>query len=199
MIRKLINNSLTYAVTLLVVLIIAVPFLYMLTSSFKTDIEISRNALSLIPHSPNLKAFQTLFERIPFWSMFLNSVFVALVSSVLAMLICSLVSYGFVRFEFKGKNLVFTLILVTMMIPNQVFLIPQFRMYQFLGAYNTFFPADPALHIHWIRRIPRPPGHVRHPERAAGERNGRRLLGNPDLCPDRGAPLGDRHRHHGVS
>ena len=126
------KNSLIYAATLLIVIIIAVPFFYMLSSSFKTDIEISRNALSLIPHSPSLDAFHTLFERIPFWTMFMNSAFVSLTSSVFAMVICSLVSYGFVRFDFKGKNQVFTMILATMMIPQQVFLIPQFRMYQFL-------------------------------------------------------------------
>jgi ABC-type glycerol-3-phosphate transport system permease component len=134
---KLLFNILLTAM----IIIILYPFLIMISGSFKTDLEMSRYPLGIIPQDATFENYKTLFDVIPFVRQFANSFIVAAAYAVLTMLFCGVVAYGFTRFEhFKGKDFLFSLILATMLIPAQVYLVPAFQMYRFLHFFGTYLP-----------------------------------------------------------
>ena len=102
----------------------------------------NRHILRLIPREITLDNFKTLFETIPFWKQFMNSFCVAAAAAVLAMLVDGLVAYGFTRFEFRGKGILMSLILATMLIPPQVLMVPQFQMYKTMGLFGSLCTPD---------------------------------------------------------
>lgn len=116
------------------------PFFVMISGSFKTDLEMSRYPLRLIPREPTLGHYETLFATIPFFRQFGNSLLVSTLAAVGAMLFNGMVAYGFTRFDFRGKNLLFNLVLATMLIPAQVYMVPQFQMYLGMKLFGTYVP-----------------------------------------------------------
>lgn len=138
--RKNIATVLFWIFLLALVVITLIPFAVMIAGSFKTDLEMSRYPLSIIPKDPILDNYRTLFETIPFWRQFFNSLMVSTLSAVGCMVINGLVAFGFTRFEFKGKAALFTILLATMMIPGQVYMVPQFTMYRSMGLFGTYVP-----------------------------------------------------------
>lgn len=138
--QRRVSKVLFYLVLITIILLTLFPFLTMISGSFKTDLEMNRFPLRLIPREPTTINYQTLFESIPFVRQFCNSMFVSVSCAVLSMLFNGLVAYGFSRFNFKGKKLLFSLVLATMLIPGQVYMVPQFQMYQALGVFGSYIP-----------------------------------------------------------
>jgi ABC-type glycerol-3-phosphate transport system permease component len=139
---KRIVKTLIFHIGLLAALIVIMyPFLIMISGSFKTDLEMNRSPLRIFPQDATINNYRTLFTSIPFFRQFFNSTLVAAAYAALSILCCSLVAFGFTRFErFKGKNLLFTLILTTMLIPSQVYMVPVFQMYRAFGFFGTYLP-----------------------------------------------------------
>lgn len=79
-------------------------------------------------------------EQIPFWRYVRVSVFLVLANVVLTVISCSFIAYGFSRIVFPGRDLLFLVLLATMMIPGQVTMIPSFLIWKSIGAYNTLTP-----------------------------------------------------------
>lgn len=138
--KKTVTGIIFHLILLVAVLFIMYPFVFMVSGAFKTDLEMNRFILRLIPREITLDNFKTLFRTIPFWKQFVNSFCVASIAAVLAMLVDALVAYGFTRFEFRGKGLLLSLILATMLIPPQVLMVPQFQMYKNMGLFGTYVP-----------------------------------------------------------
>ena len=139
-VQRGIGSLIFYLMLILLVIMTLLPFAIMISGSFKTDVEMNRYPLSLLIRDPKLENYQTLFNTIPFFRQFLNSLWVATTCACVAMVCNGLVAYGFTRFEFAGKSTLFTLMLSTMLVPGMVFMVPQFRMYQQLGMFGTYFP-----------------------------------------------------------
>jgi multiple sugar transport system permease protein len=128
---------------ILVCILMIYPVAWMVASSLKENSEIFQNASSLIP-----KQFR--FDNYPngwkgfggqtFSTFFSNSLIIAIVSTVGAVLSSLVVAYGFTRIKFKGKNFWFGCMLVTMMLPYQIVCIPQYIIFQKLDWLNTFLP-----------------------------------------------------------
>jgi ABC-type glycerol-3-phosphate transport system permease component len=137
-----IAKSLFFHIGLLVAIIVIIyPFLMMISGSFKTDLEMNRAPLRIFPQDGTVNNYKTLFTSIPFVRQFFNSTLVATSYAILSMLFCGLVAYGFTRFErFKGKNFLFSLILATMLIPTQVYMVPSFQLYRALHFFGTYLP-----------------------------------------------------------
>lgn len=111
------------------------PFLAMLYLSFVPNSEIfSFNFGS----SLTLQNYKNVFTSLPIEVYFLNSLFVALLTTIGQVFIASLSGYAFARFDFKGKNMLFFIILLTMMIPPQVNIIPLFFLMRELHLVNTY-------------------------------------------------------------
>ena len=131
-------------VTLLVglcALVFIVPLLWMISSSLKTPLEVFSYPSKWLPDEIQWKNYAEVWgsDDVPFAHMFVNSVFVAAFSIVGTVLVSSLAAYAFGRLQFKGKNVLFIIFLATMMIPNEVLLIPRFMMFHEIGLYNNLW------------------------------------------------------------
>jgi multiple sugar transport system permease protein len=94
---------------------------------------------ALFAWPPHWEAYGRLFEQIPMDRYFWNSVFVAVVTTVGQVLLSAMAAYAFARFQFPGKNVVFFLFLITLMVPPQVNIVPLFFMMKAFGWVNTYW------------------------------------------------------------
>ena len=136
--RQFIDTALRLlALSLLVVLTIG-PFLWLLSTSLKGAGEnIQAFPPSLLPQEPTLMNYVRVFESQPFGSYLANSVLVALIAVVSNLLFASLAAYPLARIDFRGRGLVFGVLLATMMVPFQLLMIPVYELALALGLHNT--------------------------------------------------------------
>lgn len=113
------------------------PFIWMISASFKTNAEITSQGISIVPLEPTLNNFKELFERLNFDVYLKNTIIVTLLSFT-GLLINSMAGFGFARYDFKGKNVLFLAVLATMMIPSQVTMIPVYLMLTKMGLTNSY-------------------------------------------------------------
>lgn len=117
-----------------------IPLLWTLSTSLKTQEEIAQDPTRFVPAAPTLSNFPQAWSALPFANFVENTVFVTLLATFGTVLSSSLVAYGFARFNFRGRDLLFYTMLATMMLPGQVTMIPVFMVWRSLGAIDTFFP-----------------------------------------------------------
>jgi len=120
----------------------AMPFLWMISSSFKLNSEIYSYPLTLLPRHGTLSNYARLLAgaEIPFVRQFVNSSIVAAAQTILTLFISSLVGFGFAMYNFKFKRALFVFVLGTMMIPAQVTLVPLFLLmhaFRWLDTYQA--------------------------------------------------------------
>lgn len=113
------------------------PFLWMLATSFKQGAEIY--SISLVPKRPTLANFKYLLERTMYGRWYLNSLIVAAVVTLSELFFDSMAGYALAKLRFPGRNLVFLLILSTMMIPTEMLIIPWFLMFTKTGWIDTYW------------------------------------------------------------
>lgn len=114
------------------------PFYWLTVMATNTTSDIYRFPPKLTFGNQLLVNVRNVLDNIDFFRSFLNTVFVAVVSTVLVLFFCSLAGFAFAKYHFPGRNFLFTLLLVTMMIPGQLSLIPSFMIMQTLGWVGTF-------------------------------------------------------------
>lgn len=132
------GTALYYLVALLIAFIAMVPFVWMISTSLKTRGALMSIPIEWVPEHPTLDAYQTVFERFPFFQTILNSLFISVSYTVLTLLSASLAAYAFTKIRFRGSGLVLGLYLATMMIPTQVTMIPLFVVMNQLGLINHY-------------------------------------------------------------
>jgi ABC-type glycerol-3-phosphate transport system permease component len=126
------------AILILLVVLTIVPFLYMMLSAFKPNAEIFGAPITFFPKSPTFQNVQSLFANFPFGRWLLNTAIVAVLGSAFSILLSSLAGFAFAKYEFRFKNALFMLMLATLLIPNQVLLVPQFEVIRTLHWFNTY-------------------------------------------------------------
>ncbi|MEH7251599.1 carbohydrate ABC transporter permease [Neobacillus niacini] len=136
--KKLSTKIGLYGLLIAGVLLSIAPFYWMLVGSTLPSGEIFRLPPKLLPGDYLAENFQSLNESLGFAKIFWNSLFIALVYTLVSTLISSMAGYAFAKFNFKGKNLFFFIILCTLMIPSQVTLIPLFEMMVTFNWLNTY-------------------------------------------------------------
>ncbi|POZ92623.1 carbohydrate ABC transporter permease [Petrotoga halophila] len=119
-------------------LISVIPFIWMLSTSFKGPGEIFIFPPRWIPRNPTFNNYIDLFQNMNFGRPFLNSVIVSLSTTFLSVLVATMAGYGFAKFRFKNKNLLFLFILGTIMVPGQITMIPVFLLLSRLNLLNTY-------------------------------------------------------------
>lgn len=137
-VRFTVGMVLVNAVLILLVVLTIVPFLYMMLSAFKPNTEIFGTPITFFPQSPTFENVQSLLANFPFVRWAWNTIVVAVVGSLLSVLLSSLAGFAFAKYEFRYKNVLFMLMLATLLIPNQVLLVPQFEVVRTLGWFNTY-------------------------------------------------------------
>ena len=124
-------------------LVMLYPLVWMIMSSFKDTNTIFTTASQLIPNpftTENYANGWRGFGTVGFGRFFLNSFFIAITATIGTVFSSSIVAYGFARMHFKGRGLLFAAMLVTMMLPAQVLMIPQYLWYQKLNWVGTYLP-----------------------------------------------------------
>jgi multiple sugar transport system permease protein len=135
------GKALVYLILILGCTATLVPFLWMVLSAFKTSSEIIRIPPTFLPANPTLDSFRTIFNdpKVPLARFYFNSSFVAVSNILIQLFTSSLAGYVFAKYRFSGKNLIFGLILASMMIPFQVTIIPAYLLVVQLGLADTLW------------------------------------------------------------
>lgn len=116
------------------------PFFWMISTAFKPDNQIFTVPIRWIPSPVYFKNFVKAFEVIPIVKYMFNTVIIAVLKIGGEVFVSALVAYGFARFNFKFKNILFIILLATMMLPYEVTMIPTFIMWSWLGLTDSYVP-----------------------------------------------------------
>lgn len=141
--KKIVVNTVYHIFTFVLALVMIYPVVWMVMSSFKETEAVIRTATDLIPDHFTLENYATGwkgFAGIGFVTFFKNSFIIAGVGTIGAVLSSAVVAYGFARCKFKGKGFWFSCMLLSMMLPFQIIMIPQYILFNNLGWVGTFLP-----------------------------------------------------------
>jgi len=166
--KKTIGRVITYVFLTLIGIIMVYPLLWIVSASFKTNNEIFSSA-SLIPKEVLWNGFADGWKGVGQYSfaVFFANTFKMVIPTVFFTVISSLlVAYGFARFRFRGKKILLGLVIASLMLPNEVIIIPRYMVFNKLGWLNTYLPfivpASLATYsffifmlVQYIRSIPR--------------------------------------------
>lgn len=115
-----------------------VPFIWMISTALKTNLEVFTFPPTFIPEVPQWNNFTDIFDIVPYGRWFLNSIFITLVQTILYLFVASLAAFVFARLRFPGRDTIFLLYLATLMIPGEVTLIPKFILMKELHLIDTY-------------------------------------------------------------
>ncbi|EET58676.1 ABC transporter, permease protein [Marvinbryantia formatexigens DSM 14469] len=132
------QNLIVHLVLLSGVVAVAFPFVWMILTSFKTTGEAMRIPPTIWPEKFVTDAYKTIVTALPFGQIYLNTIGSTVVTTVIQVLFCSMAAYAFARIDFPFKNAIFVLILSVLMVPGQIFLIPQYQIIQKMGLLDSF-------------------------------------------------------------
>jgi len=127
-----------HGLLLLGALVTLLPYLWMISSSFKPNTEIFSATLEFIPREPILENYRTAVTKEPTLRAILNSCIMAGGETLAVVLTSIFTAYPFARLRFRGRDALFLLVLGTMMIPSQVTMIPTFILMRWLGWIDTY-------------------------------------------------------------
>ena len=117
--------------------IVAFPFFWMLMTSFKMSGEAIRIPPSILPEKWTMDAYKKILSSLPFARIYINTIISTAATTVGQVLICSMAAYSFARIEFPFKNTIFLCLLSVLMVPGQIFLIPQYSIIMKMGLLDT--------------------------------------------------------------
>ncbi len=134
----------TYKIIGFIILILGaismlLPFIYMISLSFMTDKQIISGTTEFIAHPSTFEHYKYVVNNVDIIKYFYNSMFVAIATTIGQVLIASMAGYAFARFEFRYKEILFFLILVSMMIPPQVNIVPLFFIMKQFHWIDTYW------------------------------------------------------------
>ena len=138
--RKALRIALFYLMLLVIVLFTVLPFLWMLSSSFKGSEAIRTIPIRWIPEHPTLEGYQRVFnmQGFSFARSSLNSLLLAIACTIVAVSSAAMAAFVFAKLPFKGSNKLFGLYLATMMIPGTVTMVPNYIILRMLGLLDTY-------------------------------------------------------------
>ena len=132
------GRSLLYAILIVLAMIYIAPFLVQVATSFKTDADAASNPMSLLPQTWSTAAYERLFLNSDFPVWFQNSAIVTVFVTLGRVFFNSLAGYALARLHFRGRNVIFALLIAVMSVPGVVLLIPKFLVINQLGIYDTY-------------------------------------------------------------
>lgn len=116
------------------------PLFWMVSTSLKSLEEIYLGDFTFIPQDVQFSNYVEIFNIVPFGNYFLNSTVITIIVVVANVFVNAMIAYGFSKIKFKGRNVIFLIVISTMMLPGFVTLIPQYVIYANLGLVNTYYP-----------------------------------------------------------
>jgi multiple sugar transport system permease protein len=138
--RRIMKLVIVYALLLCLSAIFLLPFLWMVATSLKKSQDVFTYPPSFLPNSFEWRNYIVGWNTLPFNTFLKNSLIVTLANVTGNLLSCSLVAYGFARLRGRGRDLLFLLLLATIMIPREVTIVPRFLLFKQVGMVNTLWP-----------------------------------------------------------
>jgi multiple sugar transport system permease protein len=135
--KSFLKKSPIYLILTLGGVVMVFPFLWMISSALQPNLYAIEYPPELIPVNPSLANFIQAWSANNFQGYFLNSAFVASLSTLCAVLFSSMAAYAFARFKFPGKEVIFFTFLAVMMVPTMIAIVPQFLLMKFLNLRNS--------------------------------------------------------------
>lgn len=135
--EKVRNKVIIHTVLIIGALIMIMPFIWMALTSVKTLSESMAIPPVLFPEVAQWQNFPEILEKLPFMSFYLNTLLMIVGRVVFALMFSSMAAYAFARIDFPFRNFLFSVVLIQMMIPSQIFITPQFLLAQQLGMLDS--------------------------------------------------------------
>lgn len=166
--EKKIKNGITYVILGIVGVVMLFPVIWMFFACFKTNNEIF-GSLSLLPQGWSTEAFIKGWKTTGTYTYaqyFINTFALVVPTTLLTLVSCSIVAYGFARFDFPGNQFLFMVLIATLMLPNAIIIIPRYALFNKLGwldSYMTFYapaavgcyPFFVFMMVQFLRGLPR--------------------------------------------
>ena len=130
---------LTYFALIVGSLIMIFPFVWMVLTSFKTQAEAVSIPATFFPKEFRWEGYKKVLDNLPFIKLYWNTILLVFFRVICAVAFSSMAGYAFAKLKFRGKNILFTIVLMQMSLPSQIFLIPQYQMVAKMGMANTIF------------------------------------------------------------
>ena len=130
-------SVLKYGMLIGLAVIALVPFVWMVSSSFKTSIDVFSIPMRWIPTEFHWDNYLKIWERVPLLTYFKNTTVVAIIVTFMQILTSSFAAYAFAKMQFRGRDFLFMCYIGTIAVPWQVYMVPQFIMMRSIGLYDT--------------------------------------------------------------
>ena len=141
--KRFSRNTRSHAVIHLVLIIGAVimifPFVWMILTSLKTNAESLKLPPTLLPETFNTDSYKLVLDELPFGKLYINTLLMIFWRVVCAVVFSSMAGFAFAKLRFPGKNALFIIVLTQMMLPNQIYVLPQFQMLSKIHQLNSVF------------------------------------------------------------
>jgi len=136
--RRIIGNAAIHTILILGAIIMIFPFIWGVSTSLKDMREVLANPFRIIPSRITFVNYRNVVESIPIVRFFINSLIVSVTITILQLFTCSLSAYAFARIEFPFREVLFYILLATMMIPQHVIMIPVYIILNFFRLIDTY-------------------------------------------------------------
>ncbi len=132
-----VKTALLYVVLIIMALIMLVPFAWMISASLKVEKDVFSYPIVWIPKNPRWSNYQEIWQKVPLLTGFYNSAKLTICVTILQLLTSSFAAYAFAKLEFPGRDTIFMMYVMTIAIPWQVYMVPQFVMMTRLGLTDS--------------------------------------------------------------
>lgn len=126
-----------FIILVMVEFLMLIPFVWMLSASFKYDREIFEHPIKWIPETFRFSNYVEIWTKIPFLRYYLNTIKLAVIITILQLITCSLAAFSFSKLNYPGRDKIFLVYLATLMVPWHVIMIPQFTIIKNMNLYDT--------------------------------------------------------------
>jgi multiple sugar transport system permease protein len=131
------RKILIHTILIIGVVIMIVPFIWMILTSLKTLGESTMVPPKILPTSPQWNNYSEVQRTLPFVKFYYNTIVYTVIRTIGQIVFCTMAGYAFARIKFPGRDIIFVILLSVLMIPGQVFLLPQFMIIKKLGLLNS--------------------------------------------------------------
>lgn len=131
------NKIIIHIILALGAILVVTPFIWMILTSLKTLGESTQIPPKIFPDKLQWSNFKEAFKTLPYGKFYVNTIVYTIVTTIGQLVFCSMAGYAFARIEFPGRDIIFVIVLSILMVPGQIFLIPQFMIIKNLKLLNT--------------------------------------------------------------
>jgi multiple sugar transport system permease protein len=131
------NKTITYIFLIALAALMLLPFVWMLSASFKMDKDVFRFPIQWIPEVPQWRNYVKIWIQIPYLTFFANTAKLTVIITLLQLFTSSFAGYAFAKLEFKGRDIIFLAYIASIAIPWQSYMVPQFIMMRRLDLVDT--------------------------------------------------------------